>query len=254
MINVLTFHGFYDGSRTKEKNHDFLSTQMFESVVNRSLQDSVRIIQADDIYKPRNDASGTLLTFDDGLKSCYELIFPILSRYRITGLFFIIPSKIGKEGFMNASDIRELILEGNKIGSHSLNHCDLTCLSYRDAVSEIRDSKMHLEDTFGVPVDCFSFPYGKLNRNLIKICFDSGFKFVFTSMHGVNRNLSDKPIKRNNIYNTISEHELENILNQRLFFKCRVAGRSLIIKVLKKSCGDDRYRFFRDAILNARKS
>ena len=254
MINVLTFHGFYDSSSTQEKNHDFLSIEMFERVVYLSSEDPFRIIQADDIYQFGIDGRGILFTFDDGLKSCHELILPILSRYNATGLFFIIPSKIGKEGFMNTSEIREFILTGNKIGSHSFNHFDLTGLTYRDAESEIQRSKMYLEDTFGIPVDCFSFPYGKFNEDLVKICFESGFRFVFTSLYGTNRELNFQLIKRNNIYNNIGEKEINNIIKQPLLFKCKVFGRSLMIKALKVSCGDDRYRFLRDKILNARKS
>jgi hypothetical protein len=42
----------------------------------------------------RSQAKEAVLTFDDGRRNCWTVIFPLLKKYKIRALFFIIPSRI----------------------------------------------------------------------------------------------------------------------------------------------------------------
>ena len=153
---------------------------------------------------------------------------------------------------MSQSDIEDLIASGHKIGSHSLNHLDLTSISTADAKAEIQTSKEILEERFNVAIDSFSFPFGKYNKTLIKICYDVGYRRVYTSVCGVNKSLEVKYIKRNNIYNNISDTTLLRYLNQPLGFRLGAQVRYFGIYIIKRLVGDHCYRSLRNGILRGR--
>lgn len=80
---------------------------------------------------------GVLLTFDDGYRDNYEHAFPILQKYEIKGLFFILSKYIGQNNLWNKraeivlehltqEEVQALIDHEHSIGSHGLTHHRLT--------------------------------------------------------------------------------------------------------------------------------
>ncbi len=251
-INVLTFHGFYDPVIGVDDDHDFIPSSTLEKIIKASTKAHFLLVDPTSVPRSGDTQRSLMLTFDDGLESCHRIALPVLSKYAVSGLFFIIPQKIGMPGFMSQSDIEDLIASGHTIGSHSLNHLDLTSISTVDAKAEIQTSKEILEERFNVTIDSFSFPFGKYNKTLIKICYDVGYRHVYTSVCGVNKSLEVQYIKRNNIYNNISDTTLLRYLNQPLGFRLGVQVRYFGIYVIKKLVGDHCYRSLRNGILRGR--
>src|ERR671920_2631991 len=77
-----------------------------------------------------------IITFDDGYKSQYTNAKPILDKYGYKATFYIICNYVenGEEvvrpnARMSWEDIAELYKEGYDIGSHSMDHKDLSQLS-----------------------------------------------------------------------------------------------------------------------------
>jgi peptidoglycan/xylan/chitin deacetylase (PgdA/CDA1 family) len=112
------------------------------------------------------------LTFDDGFRNVFQNALAPLAHCRMRALQFLVAQYIGKlnewdlregeapELLMDAAQVRDWLGAGHAIGSHSLTHARLTRLTLRDAREEIFASRKRLEDTFGVPVEHFSYPYG----------------------------------------------------------------------------------------------
>ena len=92
----------------------------------------------------------------------------------------------------------------------------------------------------------------KYNKTLIKICYDVGYRHVYTSVCGVNKSLEVQYIKRNNIYNNISDTTLLRYLNQPLGFRLGAQVRYFGIYIIKKLVGDHCYRSLRNGILRGR--
>ena len=105
-------------------------------------------------------------TFDDGYLSTYQYAYPILKKYGYVGTAFIIPSLVGKEGYMNWAQITELYRNGWEIGSHSYTHPHLTQLSLEDLEKELYLSKQDLE-RHGFYVISFASPYGEWDEKTI---------------------------------------------------------------------------------------
>jgi peptidoglycan/xylan/chitin deacetylase (PgdA/CDA1 family) len=138
------------------------------------------------------------LTFDDGFCNVFENALEPLAQHRLRALQFLVPDAIGKlnewdiregeapEQLMDAAQIRQWLKAGHSIGSHSLTHARLTRLSVRDAREEIFASKKKLEDTFGVAVEHFCYPYGDFNDAVQGLVMEAGYRTACTTLFGVN--------------------------------------------------------------------
>jgi peptidoglycan/xylan/chitin deacetylase (PgdA/CDA1 family) len=61
---------------------------------------------------------------------------------------------------MNFEQINEWLISGFNIGSHTLDHVNLTKLNKNDKIKQIINSKKDLNSTFNTDVDTFAFPFG----------------------------------------------------------------------------------------------
>jgi peptidoglycan/xylan/chitin deacetylase (PgdA/CDA1 family) len=71
--------------------------------------------------------------------------------------------------------IRELVKMGHEIGSHGLHHRDLTSASSAELKAEIAISKKLIEDNVGMPVNAFSYPWGKHNARVENAVREAGY-------------------------------------------------------------------------------
>ncbi len=64
-----------------------------------------------------------LVTFDDGFADFYEIVFPLLVRYRLTAVLYLIPGWIGQPGMVMWQELREMHESGRvDVQSHSMMH------------------------------------------------------------------------------------------------------------------------------------
>src|SRR5262245_31222832 len=81
------------------------------------------------------------LTFDDGDADNYS-VRETLAKYHLHATFYIVSGFIGKDGYMSADQIRDLYVDGNEIGGHSLNHLELPTLDGADLRREICQDRL----------------------------------------------------------------------------------------------------------------
>ena len=131
-----------------------------------------------------------VLTFDDGYQDNYDIVFPFLYRQGIPATFFLSTNWIdSKNDFITWKEAKEMKEKGMEIGSHGLSHHSLTQLSYPEAVSEIRESKIRLEQNLGGPCHHFAFPFGSkkdFNDSLIEEVKKANYQTCLLNIHGYN--------------------------------------------------------------------
>jgi len=115
-----------------------------------------------------------LITFDDGDVDVYENAFPIMEKYGFKGVFYLVANYVGQLDYISIAQIKQMTAAGWEIGSHSLNHIDLT-LSPERQRAEVVESRKALETMLGVPVRTFAYPFGKASSGVIDYVHFAGY-------------------------------------------------------------------------------
>ena len=115
------------------------------------------------------------VTFDDGYKSDWKLVVPILKKYNAKATFFVIGSLLNTRGYMTDEELKKLSDSGvAQIGNHTNRLHALTrnqlislCNDNPDEIlSDIEKNEQILEKITEKEVTAFSFPYGVYNEYL----------------------------------------------------------------------------------------
>lgn len=122
-------------------------------------------------------AKSISLTFDDGYQDFYTIAYPILKRQSVPAINYIVYNFIGKNvNYMTEAQIKEIVSDGLVvIGSHTLEHPNLTLLTADKAKKELLESKNLLEKRFGIKVYDFAYPGGYNNEAVQKLVKEVGY-------------------------------------------------------------------------------
>jgi peptidoglycan/xylan/chitin deacetylase (PgdA/CDA1 family) len=126
-----------------------------------------------------------LITIDDAFSSFYEVAWPYLKKEKIPFILFVSTEAVGKKGYMNWEQIKEL--EQNNIayiGNHSHTHDYLVDLKNNDFINDINTSSRIFIKKLGYNPIFFSYPFGEYS-NFIKKHIAKNFKFSFGQHSGV---------------------------------------------------------------------
>ena len=126
-----------------------------------------------------------VLTFDDGYADNFDVAFPLLQRYGMTGVFFIASGFVGKDGYVTWEQVLALADAGMEVGAHSRWHSDLTNANMQLLEEEIARSKRDLEQRLGLAVDFFCYPAGAYNDGVIAALLTAGYAGAVTTRPGL---------------------------------------------------------------------
>jgi len=226
-IPVLAFHqvnDYFSWSITRQK------VGRFERGIRYLQGQGYKSVSLTEITNAKREKNGkkVILTFDDGYEDFYRNAFPILKQYDFTAGVFIITGYIGgksdwdynwgryKRRHLNWSQIIEISEAGFEIGSHTVNHPDLTKIPAWYITHELKVSKQTLEDKLNRRVDFLSYPFGRYNRQVQDEAERSGYKGAFALSQNLKKNKFDTfSIPRKGVYLIDSPLTLDMKLNQR---------------------------------------
>lgn len=137
-----------------------------------------------DLIDGRVPEKAVVLTFDDGLSDFYTTALPLLQRYGFTASNAVVTGMIGNEGHMTMEEISECLAAGMEITAHGVNHYNLARLSRAKLAEEISESKLFLEENFGIKVESFVYPSGKYSGAVVAALADNGYKIAVTTQYG----------------------------------------------------------------------
>ena len=118
------------------------------------------------------------LTFDDGDPSIGVNALPLLISLGVKASAFV----MARPDQSAPAFWKELLGAGWEIGSHSMTHSALDLLDAQRSRSEIRESKLRLEDMLHIPIQGFAFPYGRFGRREIDFVAEAGYEYALTTL------------------------------------------------------------------------
>lgn len=215
-LRVLNYHSI-GGSSLGDVNNMFTTTyEAFKLQIEYLLsEDDIEIIGMDRIDSITNKIK-VLITFDDGYLDNYTLVAPYLMEKQIPFSIFIATNYVKKlhKNFMSPAQLIDLSTFSNiHIGSHGKNHVRLGQCSNSVLLSELRDSKLYLEDLLSMKISSIAYPYGNFDRRVILHAGEIGYLKGFTTRYDVNR-LDRNPLALSR-YNVEADNDVR-IINQKV--------------------------------------
>jgi len=133
-----------------------------------------------------------IITFDDGYADVYNNAYKQLKNNGQVGVFFVIAKYINQSDYLSIDNIQEIAKSGMEIGSHSVNHPNLTIVNQEKRNFELTKSKSELENIVGKTVSSFCYPSGNYNDEVAEDVRKSGYLIATTTKIGTSSTSADK--------------------------------------------------------------
>ncbi len=125
---------------------------------------------------PDTDKGNVVIIMDDNWETQYTAGYKILKDYSMKANIGVIPSAVGKQGYMNYEQLADLYMDGWDLLSHTYNHVNLTELDEKQQEEQITNCRDWL---YGHKLsrgsDILIYPGGNFNDTTINILKKQGF-------------------------------------------------------------------------------
>ena len=165
-IPVLYYHAVNENTFGFQQM--FVRVQEFDDQMKYMKDNGYQCITFDDLPNIRNYEKPFIITFDDGYEDNFYNVYPILQKYDMKAVVYMVTEYIDKNLFLKKDQIKSMT-DRVSFQSHTLTHDKLTTLSNDEIERQLRDSKDILENLTGVKVDNIAYPYGDYNDNVLQL-------------------------------------------------------------------------------------
>jgi peptidoglycan/xylan/chitin deacetylase (PgdA/CDA1 family) len=201
---VLMFHDIVENGG-QVKNEYQVSKQYIENVLKQISKDGLTTGFVD-------ENTDIIITLDDGYKSNYTILFPLLKKYNIKATIFACSDHMywGEKGSNHFSwkQAQEMVESGLvDIQAHTTGHYKLTTLTKEQIQKDCDEIKQEFKSN-GLPVpNKFAYPYGAYNKDVQEV-INNNFEYVATSNVSIYDTESIKEIPRYNVPNNTNINKL----------------------------------------------
>lgn len=144
------------------------------------------------------------ITFDDGYASLYAAALPILRELGATAAAFLNTGWIANESrrqsdaaaghhpgeeFLLWREVEELAAAGWEVGSHGVDHLDLTVQPFDIARFQLRASRARIDQMLGACSPVFSYTWGRHTERLRQLVAEASYTHAVGGVYGA---LTDK--------------------------------------------------------------
>ena len=203
---ILCYHRFTAANKSRSK------LELTQHKVRQQLQyiadqgyHVIRMSDVEDYLQGRKEIPrrSVVITIDDGYRSTYDVLFPLLQEYEFPATIFVYTDFIGAPAALTWKQMKIMRDSGLvDIQSHSKSHASLVELTnsgpgyLKRLESEVRTPSKALEKRLGHPVDIFSYPYGDTNKKAVKALKKQGIRMAVTVNRGGNPSFANPYLLR----------------------------------------------------------
>ncbi len=198
------------------------------------------------------DRSHICMTFDDGNRTDYLTVLPLLQRHSFSATFYVTTQWIGQPGFVTAEDLKHLHAAGMELGSHGHTHRYFDEMSTDELTNELTESTAILSKIVNTRIRTLGAPGGRLHPQLCTIARRVGIETISTSQFGLLSSESVRlSIPRVPVLRTTLIDEFQNMVNGNSRYYQKKKTRHAILRTTKKILGNARYERFRTWMLRS---
>jgi len=191
-IPILCYHNFNPTKKgsmnmTPEKFEAEMKIMKDNGFTIIPLKEAVAYLQGKRASLP---PKSVVLSFDDGWKSVYTYIVPIMKKYDLTATLFIYPQTIsGGKNALTWQELKELQQTGMfDIQSHTYDHPNFKQMKKRMSAEkyaqyvkmQMEKSKNILEEKTGTKITLLAWPFGIYDDYLEQQAANAGYEMAFT--------------------------------------------------------------------------
>ena len=162
------------------------------------------------------------ITIDDGYRSVYELVYPILKRYNFKATLFIYTDFIDNSpNALSWEQLRELTEAGFEVEAHTITHADLTLKRKGESQAEylkrirreLRIPRELIRKHLRQEAVWLAYPYGRWNKLVISMAIEEGYRGGVTVTRGATPFFVDPfRVGRNQVMNPVKGHAFEQLV------------------------------------------
>jgi peptidoglycan/xylan/chitin deacetylase (PgdA/CDA1 family) len=127
-----------------------------------------------------------MITFDDGYRDTFFKASPVLLRLGMRATAYVVSGRISgpDPSFLTWPLLHALEQRGIEIGSHTVDHHDMTSLSDAEMLRDLKSSRRALERKLGHRAPWLAYPFGAYNRRVESLTRRAGYLLAVTTQAG----------------------------------------------------------------------
>ncbi len=177
-------------------------------------------------------ARPVLLTFDDGFRSLYDVMFPVLQKFKYPGVLFLYTDFLRSHGdSLTGEEIKEMQKYGMELESHTKSHLNLGYIEEKTKAGdfsillekELSDPLEYIEKEFDYTPTTLAYPYGVYDDRIVEETQKLNYQLAFTVNPGPNdRTVPPLKLKRDLILNPISHESFAALFETKVLHLAKV--------------------------------
>lgn len=199
-IPILMYHRLVLNDNEQSVNTIHLSKDKFEEQLNYLKNNNYITITFKELEKlsleERKRKKYIILTFDDGYDDNYTILFPLLKKYNMKAVIYLVSDidynkwdveDLGEKrlNLLNKNEILEMQKSGLiEFGGHTNTHCKLDLLSRDEQLKEIKENKEFLEKLLNEKLVSFAYPFGRFNDISKEVVKEVGYTYGIATNKG----------------------------------------------------------------------
>ncbi len=213
MITILTYHDVVPGETSDRQDHYTISIGFLCRHLEVLRAAGMVAVDPTGLKTPhRLGSASCFLTFDDGRREHASLTAPQLEASGMRGIFFVPTQRIGREGYLNREDVKNMSGAGHIFGLHGHQHRRLDLLSPGNLREDFARSCDLLETLTGGKPWIFA-PVGGYGSDWVTATAQHfGVQTIRTMRWGLNHHPDPFALETVPIHQDLDHEKLKNIL------------------------------------------